>query len=62
MVFNFLPLHAPWTKAAWQDMIERVERELPAGAWPTWVLSNHDVAAFAPGWAGRRRPERRPSC
>ena len=43
MVFNFLPLHAPWTKAAWQDMIERVERELPAGAWPTWVLSNHDV-------------------
>ena len=24
-------------------MIERVERELPPGAWPTWVLSNHDV-------------------
>ena len=35
MVFNFLPLHAPWTKTAWQDMIERVERELPSGAWPT---------------------------
>ena len=44
MVFNFLPLHAPWTKAAWQDMIERVGGELPAGAWPTWVLSNHDVS------------------
>ncbi len=43
MVFNFLPLYAPWTKGAWQDMIERVERELPSGAWPTWVLSNHDV-------------------
>ena len=24
MVFNFLPLHAPWTKTAWCDMIERV--------------------------------------
>ena len=42
MVFNFLPLHAPWTKAAWRDVMERVERELPAGAWPTWALSNHD--------------------
>lgn len=21
MVFNFLPLQAPWTKAAWRDMI-----------------------------------------
>src|SRR5205823_2587949 len=31
-------------KAAWQDMIERVERELPSGAWPAWVLSNHDVS------------------
>jgi alpha-glucosidase len=44
MVFNFLPLQAAWTKAAWQDMIERVERELPSGAWPTWVLSNHDIS------------------
>ena len=43
LVFNFLPLYAPWTRAAWQDMIERVEREFPPGAWPTWVLSNHDV-------------------
>jgi alpha-glucosidase len=43
MVFNFLPLRSPWTKAAWADMIGRVGRVLPAGAWPTWVLSNHDV-------------------
>src|SRR4029079_5698568 len=43
MVFNFLPLHAPWTKAAWQDVIERVAQGLPTGAWPTWALSNHDV-------------------
>ena len=44
MAFNFLPLHAPWTKAAWTEMIRRVADELPAGAWPTWVLSNHDVS------------------
>ena len=43
MVFNFLPLHAAWARAAWSQMVERVEGELPAGAWPTWVLSNHDV-------------------
>jgi alpha-glucosidase len=43
MVFNFLPLHAPWTKAAWRDVMECVERELPAGACPTWALSNHDA-------------------
>jgi alpha-glucosidase len=43
MVFNFLPLHAPWTKAAWRDVIERVDQDLPPGAWPTWALSNHDV-------------------
>ena len=42
MVFNFLPLRAAWTRPAWWGMIERVERDLPAGAWPTWVLSNHD--------------------
>ncbi len=43
MVFNFLPLHAPWTKTAWAEMIERVQQVLPAGAWPTWVLANHDL-------------------
>ena len=43
MVFNFMPLHAPWTSTAWSDMVERIAAELPPGAWPTWVLSNHDV-------------------
>jgi alpha-glucosidase len=44
MVFNFQPLRAPWTRAAWSEMVERIERALPPGAWPTWVLSNHDIA------------------
>ncbi|HSL58088.1 MAG TPA: alpha-amylase family glycosyl hydrolase [Acidimicrobiales bacterium] len=43
LAFNFPPLYAPWDAAAWRTRIERVVAELdPRGAWPTWVLSNHD--------------------
>jgi alpha-glucosidase len=42
--FNFPPLWAPWSADAWRTRIERVVEELdPRDAWPTWVLSNHDV-------------------
>ena len=42
--FNFPPLWAPWEAKAWRRRIERVVEELdPRDAWPTWVLSNHDV-------------------
>ena len=41
--FNFPPLFAPWTADAWRRRVDRVVEELdPVGAWPTWVLSNHD--------------------
>ena len=41
--FNFPPLFAPWEAAAWREQIEIAERVIGgAGAWPTWVLSNHD--------------------
>lgn len=41
--FNFPPLYAPWDAHSWHKQIARAERELgPLGAWPTWVLSNHD--------------------
>jgi alpha-glucosidase len=44
LCFNFLPLHQPWTAAAWRALIPTVERELAAaGSWPTWVLSSHDA-------------------
>jgi len=43
MAFNFPPLFAPWDAAKWRTRIDRVVEELdPRGAWPTWVLSNHD--------------------
>jgi alpha-glucosidase len=43
LAFNFPPLFAPWEADAWRHRIDRVVEELdPRGAWPTWVLSNHD--------------------
>jgi alpha-glucosidase len=43
LAFNFPPIFAPWQASAWREQLERTARELdPRGAWPTWVLSNHD--------------------
>jgi alpha-glucosidase len=43
LAFNFHPLRAPWDPTAWRRQIDDVAALLgPAGAWPTWVLSNHD--------------------
>ncbi|WP_208028624.1 alpha-amylase family glycosyl hydrolase [Rhabdothermincola sediminis] len=43
LAFNFPPLYTPWDAERWRSQIEIVSRELdPIGAWPTWVLSNHD--------------------
>lgn len=43
LCFNFLPLFAPFDAGAWREQVLRVDAELgPRGAWPTWVLSNHD--------------------
>jgi len=44
MAFNFPPLHAPWEAGAWRRCITETLSALgPRGAWPTWVLSNHDT-------------------
>ncbi len=43
LAFNFPPIFAPWEAAAWRQQLDDVAAELdPRGAWPTWVLSNHD--------------------
>ncbi len=46
-------IRTPWQAAAWRDRIGRIEAWLaPRGAWPAWVLSNHDTprhrTRFAP--------------
>jgi alpha-glucosidase len=43
LAFNFPPLYTPWDAPSWRKQIEATTAELdPLGAWPTWVLSNHD--------------------
>jgi alpha-glucosidase len=43
LAFNFPPLYARWDQARWTACIEEtVAAHDPRGAWPTWVLSNHD--------------------
>ena len=53
LAFNFPPLFAPWEAAAWRHRIDRVVEELdPRGAWPTWVLSNHDTPRHRTRYGG----------
>ena len=40
--FNFALLSAPWHARAIEKTIADYEAALPAGAWPNWVLGNHD--------------------
>jgi len=42
MPFNFELIRAPWDPDYIRGFIERYEAALPAGAWPNWVLGNHD--------------------
>jgi alpha-glucosidase len=42
MPFNFALLSTLWSARSVEKIIADYERALPAGAWPTWVLGNHD--------------------
>ena len=43
LAFNFRPLLTPWDARRWRRQIEiAAAAHDPVGAWPTWVLSNHD--------------------
>jgi alpha-glucosidase len=44
LAFNFVPLNSPWDAAVWRRLVSDIESLYgAAAAWPTWVLSNHDV-------------------
>jgi alpha-glucosidase len=45
--FNFALLSAPWQARSLAELIDRYERALPQGAWPNWVLGNHDRTRVA---------------
>jgi alpha-glucosidase len=52
MPFNFAPLTAGTDPAKLRNIIVSMERALPEGAWPNWVLGNHDERRIATrlGW------------
>ena len=53
MVFNFSLLWAPWEAARWAERIVESEAALAAaGAWPVWVLSNHDTPRHRTRYGG----------
>ncbi len=45
--FNFNLMWAKWQPAAIMELIRAYEAALPAGAWPSWVLGNHDQMRIA---------------
>jgi alpha-glucosidase len=47
--FNFALINLPWSARRIAAAIARYEALLPAGAWPNWVLGNHDRPRIATG-------------
>ena len=45
--FNFTLLSVRWTARDIEKIIAEYERALPRGAWPNWVLGNHDGPRIA---------------
>ena len=45
--FNFSLIETPWKAADIAALIGRYESLLPQGAWPNWVLGNHDRPRLA---------------
>ena len=47
MPFNFALLSTLWSARSIERIIADYERALPPGAWPNWVLGNHDRPRIA---------------
>jgi len=47
MPFNFLLIDAPWHAREIGRIVADYEAALPPGAWPNWVLGNHDKSRIA---------------
>ncbi|MBN1438348.1 MAG: DUF3459 domain-containing protein [Anaerolineales bacterium] len=58
LTFNFDFTHQGWNPRGFLRSVERYERALAEGGWPSCVLSNHDVVRHATRYGGRA-PEAR---
>jgi alpha-glucosidase len=45
--FNFQLVNAPWDAEHIRKVVDEYEASVPAGAWPNWVLGNHDQPRLA---------------
>ncbi len=45
--FNFQLIDAVWNAAGLAAIVREYDAALPAGAWPNWVLGNHDKSRIA---------------
>jgi alpha-glucosidase len=54
--FNFLLLQCAWSAEAVRATISEYITSLPSGAWPNWVLGNHDNARIATKVGTRQAP------
>jgi alpha-glucosidase len=51
LAFNFSFINAPLEAAPMRAIVQATEDALPAGSWPAWTGSNHDMSRFATRWA-----------
>jgi len=54
--FNFLLLQSAWNAASLAEVITGYRSVLPPGAWPNWVLGNHDQGRLATRTGIRQAP------
>ena len=47
MPFNFQLIQTGWQAERIAELIQQYEAAVPAGAWPNWVMGNHDQARLA---------------
>jgi len=47
MPFNFALMVAPWQPQSLRQVVDSLEAVLPTGAWPNYVLGNHDTPRLA---------------
>jgi alpha-glucosidase len=51
LAFNFPFINAPLEAEPMRAVVHATEEALPAGSWPAWTGSNHDMSRFATRWA-----------
>ena len=51
LAFNFNFISASFDSSVMRTIVEDTEAALPAGAWPAWTGSNHDMFRFPTRWA-----------